>query len=188
MLKSNEILYSSWNNDECYTPEYGVEPIIKYIPKEIFEMSIIWPFHSKPVIWCPFDTEESNFVKMIRNAWFKVICSHINNWQDFYNYEPKEHWDIMISNPPFTNKKQIFERALSFWKPFALLMTITWLNDSWPKKVFKDKDLQLLMFDKRINYIRPNVVSKNSPTFSSAYYCIDFLPKQIIMEDLNIKK
>jgi hypothetical protein len=42
---------------------------------------------------------------------------------------------------------------LSFWKPFALLMTLTWLNDSWPKKVFKNHDLQLLMFDKRIAYI-----------------------------------
>ena len=167
MLKSNEILYSSWNNDECYTPEYAVEPIIKYIPK--------WN-----VIWCPFDTDESNFVKIIRSAWFKVICSHINNWQDFYNYEPKEHWDVIISNPPFTNKKQIFERALSFWKPFALLMTLTWLNDSWPKKVFKNTDLQLLMFDKRIAYIN----NWKSPTFSSAYYCNNFLPKQIIMEDL----
>jgi len=200
MLQSNEILYSKWNNDECYTPEYWVEPIIKYIwhiinIKNNYFISenqyipvwkiIEWNLHEnpnqrKPVIWCPFDKEESNFVKLIRWAWYKVICSHIDNWQDFYIYEPEEEWDIIISNPPFTNKRQIFERAMSFNKPFALLMTLTWLNDSWPKLLFMEKDLQLLMFDKRIAYINAGW----SPTFSSAYYCWNFLPKQIIMEKL----
>ena len=42
-------------NDEFYTPNYAIEPLLKYI---------------KPnsVIWCPFDTEESNFVKMLKIA------------------------------------------------------------------------------------------------------------------------
>jgi hypothetical protein len=35
-------------------------------------------------------------------------------------------------------------------------MANTWLNDAAPKKLFKDIDLQLLMFDKRIEFIRPN--------------------------------
>jgi len=32
-MKSKDILYSKWNNDECYTPEYAVKPILKYIPE-----------------------------------------------------------------------------------------------------------------------------------------------------------
>lgn len=32
MINSKEVLYSKGNNDECITPAYGVEPIIKYIP------------------------------------------------------------------------------------------------------------------------------------------------------------
>ena len=62
-------------------------------------------------------------------------------------------WDMIVSNPPFTNKSKFFERALSFNKPFALIMTNTWLNDSAPKQLFKDKDLQLLMFDKRMKFL-----------------------------------
>ena len=89
----------------------------------------------------------------------------------------------MISNPPFTNKRKIFERALSFGKPFALLMTNTWLNDSAPKQLFKDKDLQLLMFEQRIQFNNQRKI-----TFSSSYYCYNLLPKQIIMEKLCIKK
>lgn len=170
MLTSNKILFSSGNNDECYTPNYGVKPIIKYIPKQ-------W------VVWCPFDTKDSEFVKQLTENGFKVIHSCLADGKDFYKYEPTEHWDCIVSNPPFTNKRLIFERALSFNKPFALIMSNTWLNDSAPKQLFMDKDLQLLMFDKRMKFLNNGVVN-NKITFSSSYYCYNFLPKQIIMEKL----
>ena len=169
-IDSQAILYSVGKNDECLTPDYGVKPIIKYIPKNA-------------VVWCPFDTEESEFVKQIRANGNKVIYSHISNGQDFYTWEPKERWDCIVSNPPFTAKRQIFERALSFNKPFALIMSNTWLNDAAPKQLFKEKDLQLLMFEQRMKFLNKGKV-QNKITFSSSYFCYNFLPKQIIMESL----
>jgi hypothetical protein len=166
-MRSKEILWSKGKNDECYTPGYGVKPILKYIPKD-------------KIVWCPFDKEDSEFVKQIRNP---VVYSHIDNGQNFFDYEPKE-WDIIISNPPFTNKRKYFERAISFNKPFALIMTNTWLNDKAPTQVFEGKDLQLLMFDSRMRFIMPDGRDNNKITFSSSYYCWNFLPKQIIMEKL----
>lgn len=172
MIDSQKVLYSEGNNDECYTPSYAVLPILKFIPKN-------W------TIWCPFDTEDSEYVKLIRANGNKVIVSHINNNQDFFKYQPTEHWDCIISNPPFTDKRKTFERALSFGKPFALLMSLTWLNDKYSKWVFKEanREMQLLMFDKRIKFLNNGVV-QNKITFSSGYYCSDFLPKQIIIEEL----
>jgi len=168
-MNSKDIFYSKGKNDECYTPIEGVIPILKYIPKDC-------------IVWCPFDTKDSQFVKEISKT-NKVVYSHIDDGQDFFNYEP-EQWDIIISNPPFTNKRKYFERALSFGKPFALIMSITWLNDASPKQIFEGKDMQLLMFDKRLKFIKPNGEQMGSPTFSSAYFCYNFLPKQIIMEKL----
>lgn len=133
---------------------------------------------TKNIIWCPFDKEDSQFVIQLKEEWYDVVHSHIDEWKDFYKYEPEKR-DILISNPPFTNKRKIFERALSFEKPFALLMSNTWLNDSAPKQLFYDKDLQLLMFDKRIEYNQWKKI-----TFSSSYYCWNLLPKQIICEKL----
>ena len=170
-LDSGKLMYSSGNNDECYTPDYGVEPILKYIPKDA-------------TVWCPFDTEDSQFVIQISKQ-NKVIRSHLESGQDFFNYEPDE-WDMIVSNPPFTDKRKFFERALSFNKPFALIMTNTWLNDSAPKQLFKDRDLQLLMFDKRMKFVSPDGRDNDKITFSSSYYCWNFLPKQIIMEELNV--
>lgn len=173
-INSQAVLYSPGNNDECMTPAYGVRPIVKYIPKNA-------------VVWCPFDTEESEFVKQIRANGNKVIATHIFTGQDFYTYEPQEDWDCIVSNSPFSRKRQIFERALSFGKPFALLMSNTWLNDAAPVQLFKEKDLQLLMFDKRMKFINSEGKVGNKITFSSSYFCWNFLPKQIIMEELKVK-
>jgi hypothetical protein len=168
---SGKLMYSEGNNDECYTPNYGVTPILKYIPKDA-------------IVWCPFDTPNSEFVKQIGEK-NHVVYSHLVYGQDFLTFEPRK-WDVIVSNPPFTNKRKFFERALSFNKPFALIMTNTWLNDSAPKQLFKDKDLQLLMFDKRMKFHSPDGRPNDKITFSSSYYCWNFLPKQIIMEELNV--
>ena len=152
------------------TPRYGVLPIVKYLPKD-------------KIIWCPFDKEDSEFVKVLTEQGYKVVYSHIENGQDFYTYEPKE-WDILVSNPPFTNKRQIVERALSFGKPFALIMSNTWLNDSAPKQVFKDKQLQILFFEERMKFSNNGVV-QNKITFSSSYFCYNLLPKDIVMDRLS---
>lgn len=92
-MTSKDILFSKGKNDECYTPDYGVYPILKYVPKN-------W------TVWLPFDTEKSQFFKIFTNQGYKVIRSHIDDGKDFYKWEPEEHWDCMVSNPPFTNKKR----------------------------------------------------------------------------------
>jgi len=168
---TNGFLFTSkGKNDECYTPRYGVEPLLEFLPR----------FKEK-IIWLPFDDEESEFVKCFRENGYKIVNSHIRTGQDFYFYEPEE-WDLIVSNPPFTNKKDIFKRAIGFNKPFCLLMSLTWLNDSTPKKLFRDKGLQLLMFEERMTF---KGQEKDKINFSSAYYCRDFLPEQIVIRDFK---
>jgi len=43
--------------------------------------------------------------------------------------------------------------------------------------------MQILLFDKRINYS-----DKNAVYFSSSYFCHKILPKQIIFENLAVRK
>jgi len=156
-------------NDEKFTPRYAVLPILKYLPKGI-------------IVWCPFDTKNSEFVIALQEHGFEVAYSHIAIGQDFFEYEP-EHWDIIVSNPPFSNKKEVFERCLGFGKPFALLISNLWLNDSSPSKLFKYNELQLLLFNKRIQYD-----NKNRIPFGSSYFCHKLLPKQLIFEEMEYVK
>ena len=74
-LDSGKVLYSSGNNDECYTPDYGVIPILKYIPKDA-------------IVWCPFDKVESQFVQQITKT-NQVVISHLDCGQDFLTWEPE---------------------------------------------------------------------------------------------------
>jgi len=171
-ISSKDILYGKGKNDECYTPRSTVVPILPYIPKDA-------------IVWCPFDTIDSEFVKCISKN-NQVVYSHISEGRDFFNYEPPV-WDVIVSNPPFTSKKAFFERALQLGKPFALLMSIVWLNDSTPKKIFRsyNKDLQLFMFDERTHFFNIEGKDMGRPTFSSAYFCCDFLPKGIILGEFE---
>jgi len=45
--------------------------------------------------------------------------------------------------------------------------------------------MQLLMFDKRIKFNNPYGKPNNKITFSSSYYCSDFLPNDLICEELS---
>lgn len=173
MSDLSKVMYSSSGNDEWKTPAYAVKPLLKYIDKS-------------KVIWCPFDIEsESEFYKIFKEAGYEVHCSHIATGQDFLNYNPEFNWDIIISNPPFTNKRAFFERAMELGKPFMLLMSNTWLNDSAPKQVFGN-ELELLMFWERINYMnKDGDICKKGITFSSSYFCRGILPRAIICESLK---
>ena len=171
-MNSRDILYSKGKNDECYTPINAVIPILEFAEA----------FRGK-IIWCPFDTEKSNFVKILISHGYNVVHSHINEGKNFYNYEPSE-WDLIISNPPFSNKRKIFERCMSFNKPFALIMTNVWLNDSAPFNVLGE-EMQLLVLKQRINFIDENGRDMGRPSFGSSYYCRKFLPKQIVIRNLS---
>jgi len=107
-------------NNEFYTPEEPIWELVKNIIR----------IPKNKVIWCPFDTEESNFVKILKELGYKVINSHINNGQDFYHYEPKEKWDLIVSNPPFTAKRKLIEQCEKLKKPFCLLYGATIFSQS----------------------------------------------------------
>ena len=170
----NFLHLSKGKNDECYTKRYAVEVLLEFLT----------PYKDK-IIWCPFDKENSQFVNVLSENGYKVIYSHIETGQNFYNYEPN-NWDLIISNPPFSNKREIFERALSFGKPFALIMNVAWLLDSAPAQLFKYKDLQLLLFENRMEFDRPEKIEfTGKVNFSAAYFCWNFLPRQIIFRTLQ---
>lgn len=165
-------------NDECYTPDYAVRPILKYLE----------PFKGK-TIWCPFDTEESEYVKILTQAGHKVIYSHKDDGQNFYDFgdglfeQELPDFDLLVSNPPFHNKAILVERVLSFGKPFALLLPLTWLNDSAPFRLFSREGVQLMLFDRRVKFKNCG----NQPSFGVGYYCRGILPKDIVWESLNDK-
>lgn len=54
------------------------------------------------VIWCPFDTKDSLYVKEFENAGHWVIYSHISEGKDFFKMKPPK-CDYIISNSPYSS-------------------------------------------------------------------------------------
>ena len=162
-------------SDEVYTPAYAVKPILEYL-------------HPKTTVWCPFDTKESEYVRLLQEAGHNVIASHIDEGKNFFFYEPEEDYDCIISNPPFSIKDDILTRLYELNKPYAILLPIPSLQG---QKRFKYiKDCQALIFDKRINYYTTperNEIQKGV-SFGSFYLCRNFLPKDLIFEELKIEE
>lgn len=175
---NNQVYYEQWWWDNQYTPRYWVEILLPYIQK----------FKDK-IIWCPFDKEDSQFVKVLTENWFNVVFSHLDYWQDFLTYEP-DNWDILISNPPYKNKRVYWERALSFWKPFALLLPLNILSDSVINTTMKgrENEFQLLIPNKRMRFYNASTWKVwNQPTFKASYFWVNIFPQQIILTDMFIK-
>ena len=165
-------LNASRNNDECYTPHYAVNPLIKYISSQL-------------TVWCPFDTINSAFVNELFINGNKVIFSHINDGKDFFNYEPP-YYDIIISNPQFHIKDAVLKRLYELNKPFAMLLPVNTIQGVTRYKYFKN-GIQLLVFDQRIGFHNLNnmITTVEGSPFASAYFCRDLLPKDLIIEHLN---
>lgn len=79
-----------------------------------------------------------------------MVSSHISEDKNFFFYEPEEHYDIIISNPPFSIKDSILQRLSELGKPFAMLLPLPTLQGK--KRFPYIKDCQALIFDARINY------------------------------------
>jgi len=165
-------------NDEFYTPLYAVKPMEKYISPS-------------SIIWCPFDTEESIFVKRFRELGHKVLATHINDDFDFFRLNPPENCDYIISNPPYSLKTEVLQRLFDLKIPFAMLVGVVGLFESQRRfDMFKNNDFEILYMNRRIAFFKSfeEQIPSVNPPFSSVYICHKILPKQIVFEEIIKKK
>lgn len=150
--------------DECYTPEEAIYPLLPYLKKE-------W------VIWdCAFGS--GRLAKHFNKFGFKVVG--LDSY-DFLkeNSEKIAEFDVIITNPPYSQKDKFLERAFNLGKPFAFLLPITTLEGIKRSKMFRKHKIQLIIPNRRINFIIPS--GKKSSWFATAWFCY----KLNLPEDLN---
>lgn len=160
-------------NDEFYTPSYAIKPIVKYIEPNF-------------VIWCPFDTKDSLYVKEFKNAGYWVIYSHINEGKDFFKMKPPK-CDYIISNPPYSIKTEVLQRLFKLNIPFAMLVGVVGLFESQRRfEMFKNNEFECMYLNKMVSYFKNYEDQKPSlnPPFSSICICHKMLPEQIVFEEI----
>lgn len=153
-------------NDEAYTPRYAVEIILPYLKQG-------------STIWCPFDKDYSEYVKVFRENGFNVVNTHIDDGGDFLKISPPE-CDCIVSNPPFSNKRAVLRRLNEIGKPFAMFLPITLLNDDYNDEL---KGIEILIPNKRTEFKRTGKAS--GIPFKCAYFCKMILDRQIVFCEMK---
>lgn len=137
-------------HDDYMTPKTAWEAIKDYIPND-------------KVIWESFygDGKSGNHLTELG---FNVI----HNDNDFFE---SNEGDIVVSNPPFTKKKEILERLKELDKPFILLMPQNTLNNNYIRELF-DGEIQIIIPRRRIQFLKNGeTVHPKKCNFDTFYYC-----------------
>jgi hypothetical protein len=126
---------------------------------------------SNKIIWDPFYLNGTSG-KHLRELGFDVIHENV----DFFT--TSNNADIIVSNPPFSQTKQILTRLRLIDKPFILIMSISKLSCQYTRNIFKNSEypLQIIIPAKRIHFIK--VVDgkevhdcSDKCNFDCFYYC-----------------
>lgn len=152
--------------DELYTPKYAIEPLLKYLPKNI-------------KIWECTDFGKSNITKVLKENGYQVISTHKKEF-DFLTDKANFDFDIIVTNPPYSLKDEFIKKCYEYNKPFALLLPLTSLEGIKRGQMFKSNGIELIVLDKRVDFN-----GKGSCWYNTSWFCWNVLPQQLIFENLN---
>ena len=154
--------------DDYMTPETAWINIKDFIPAD-------------KIIWEPFfgDGKSGEYLKKLG---FNVIHEKL----DFFE---NNKGDIVVSNPPFSKKKEVLTRLKQLDKSFILILPASTITTQYIRQLFKNDNLQIIIprrrihFDKKVDGKTPENW-KNACNFDCFYYCYKmYLNKDIIFLD-----
>ena len=154
--------------DDYYTPPILVRPILRYV-QDYFDNRESRGIHT---IYCPFDTQDSEYVRSLHEAGYNVIYGSIETGQDFFELQIPERADLVISNPPFSRKLDVFRKLVEADKPFAMLMNLMAINYQEIGEFFSSLpkgDIQFIIPDKKVSF------NGKTSSFCSGYVCYKFI-------------
>ena len=157
--------------DEFFTPKYALKPLPPFLKKNWTVWECAWG--------------KGTLATHLKEEGFKVIGE---SYKDFLKKDlglNKKGFDCIITNPPYSKKDEFIKRAFEIGKPFALLMPLTTLEGIKRGALFKKYGLQLIIPNRRINFITPS--GKGSGAwFQTAWFTWRLnLPKELNFVELN---
>lgn len=123
-------------SDEWYTSRTTIETMLD-----------IFPCSDTDTILCPFDSKESQFVKVLQERGHKVIYGI----RDFLEKEPYS-FDCIYTNPPFSLKTDVIERCIATGKKCTLVLPLDSLGGVKRHELYKKTNLFVYVPSKRIAY------------------------------------
>lgn len=98
-------------------------------------------------VWLPFNDTDSAWVDALTKRGFDVVATD----SDFFTTDPPSGVQCIISNPPFSRKREVMERIKALNLRFALILPFQWLNDGIPLEYGH----QVMFFRQRMYFNTP---------------------------------
>lgn len=160
-----------------------IEDAHEYLRKHFREFDFIWasppcPTHSVLQMTRYYD-EDLKYPDMTLYQEIIWLQTFFKGKWCIENVKP--YYKPLIT-PTFHNKALLVEKVITLGKPFALLLPMTWLNDSAPYRLFSQGGVELMIFDRRVKFKNCG----NQPSFGVGYYCRGILPEKIVFESLGV--
>lgn len=139
---------------------------------EILKPVLDWYVSFDNIILCPFDTKESEYVKCLTDWGYQVKHGDIRTGEDFFTHDYGEY-HIVISNPPFSRKKEIYQKLFNERKPFILLGNLMQINYQEIGNLFFNNvpSVQMIIPDKKVSF------DGNTSSFCNGYFTWGILNK-----------
>jgi len=165
----NELLnrkLSSTKYSDLYTPFYATKLIAPYLSGKVWECAC----------------GEGHITTVLNHYGLEVVETDIAFGQNFLEID-KPLGDIIVTNPPFEQKDDFLKHCYELGVPFALLLPLTAIGGVQRGKYFSKYGLELLIPDRRINFIYDN--AKKACWFHSAWFCWNILPEKLIFKTME---
>lgn len=148
-------------NDEYYTPDHVWDDIVKFIP-------------TGKVIWEPFNNAlNKNSMRSalhMRELGFEVVAKKYNPNTEKNDFFSCNYGDVVVSNPPFSLKREVLTRLKELGKPFILILPHATMNTKYFRELFmQDKEFGIIIPKKRIDFDNKRLEASNC--FDCSYYC-----------------
>lgn len=129
-------------------------------------LQLLTPFLSKKItIYDPF-----YFNGKIKEKWELLGYKCIHRNENFYDV-PKLKNVIIVSNPPYHNKNEMFNRLFIWETPFILLMPITTISYIKTQRQLRDKDIQIIIPNIYKGFINNEGIQTKCPPFYMCFIC-----------------
>ena len=113
----------------------------------------------------------------------KMGCKNVIHLDiDFFKNVDELDYDIIISNPPFSKRKQILDKLFEIDKPFILTLMPSVLSCKWFLRNYGNKALQLIIPHTRSKCYNPTLNKTNYTPYGGMFY---FCYKMNLQHDLN---
>tara|TARA_B110000238_G_scaffold187958_1_gene218530 strand:+ start:215 stop:703 length:489 start_codon:yes stop_codon:yes gene_type:complete len=142
-------------DDEYNTPKELWENIIDYLPGK------------DKVVWEAF-YGNGKYGQILSDLGCTVIQSNVDFFDD--NKHIIDKTDMIVTNVPFSKKKEILIRLKEIDKPFILIMPAATMFTNYLKEAFDKNEIQIIIPAKRMHFEKNGVVLKRT-SFDCCYFC-----------------